>query len=391
MKLLIITSRFPYPLEKGDKLRIYFQIKELAKVYQIVLCSLTEKKVEEKDFEALKPYCQEIYTFRRSKWTILKNVMISFFKKMPMQVGWFFDESIKKKIHKVIQKEAPDHIYCQLLRVAEFVRDVPVPKTLDYMDAFSVIAQRWANQAPFPFKLLLQREANKVAEYEQKLFPDFDHHTIISAQDQNHLNFPQKEKIHIIPNGVDLDFFQPIENAEKKYDLVFVGNMGYRPNVEAVKYISKEILPGLIKKYPSLKILIAGARPSPEIKKLESEHLIISGWIEDIRDAYASGHIFVAPIFLGSGLQNKMLEAMAMGIPCITTTQVNNAIQAVPGESVLIANTGEEFIEKIIALKEKEELHKQLKENGLNYIGHHFSWQKFGDKLNKILAKISTA
>lgn len=233
-------------------------------------------------------------------------------------------------------------------------------------------------------KPILTREANKVSAYEQQVFDWFNHHTIISEQDKNLLEISNKESINVIPNGVDIDFFKPNSDIEKKYDIAFIGNMGYAPNIKAALFLVKQILPLLQKQLPNLKILIAGARPSIEVQKLQNENVEISGWIDDIRQAYASATMFVAPLFIGMGQQNKILEAMAMGVPCITSDLVNNAIGGTPNENILIANDAQAFVNQIINLYKNPSLQQQISENGLNYVRDNFSWSAFVEELNRI-------
>ncbi len=382
MKILILTSRFPYPIVKGDKLRVYHQIKELSKRNQLVLCSLVDEPIQEKDFQEIKKYCTEIYTFNLSKFDVYSNMAKSVFNGLPIQISYFFKTSIKKKIHQIISKEQPDHIFVQLIRMTEYVKDVDIPKTLDYMDAFSANTERWAGQANLFLKPILKREANKVKKYERKVYGDFDNKVIISEQDKKLL--PISKDIAVVPNGVDHVFFKPKDQGEKKYDLVFVGNMGYKPNIEAVKYLVHQILPLLHAEYPQIKLLIAGVRPSAEVKQLQNEHITVSGWIEDIRDAYDSALIFVAPLFIGAGLQNKILEAMSMGLPCITTTMVNNAIGAIAQEEIIVADTAQEFADSIRNLLEDEKKRALIRKKGQIFVEHNFSWTTFVNKLEHI-------
>ena len=386
MKLLVLTSRFPYPLEKGDKLRIYYQLRELAKSHEIVLCALTEEKPRSEDFHVIQSFCSKIYLLHRSKFTIYKNIIYSFLNGMPVQVGYFFDKKLKIKFEEIVQKEQPNHIYCQLIRTANYVKDINISKTIDYMDTFSIGAKRWSNHSNWLLKPILTREANKVSAYEQQIFGWFNHHTIISEQDKNLLEVSQKQSINVIPNGVDIDFFQPNATIEKKYDIAFIGNMGYAPNIKAALFLVKNILPLLQKQLPNLKILIAGARPSIEVQKLQSEQVEVSGWIDDIREAYASATMFVAPLFIGMGQQNKILEAMAMGVPCITSDLVNNAIGGTPNENILIANDTQAFANQIVSLYKNPTLQQQISENGLNYVHNNFSWSAFVEELNKLLS-----
>ena len=114
-------------------------------------------------------------------------------------------------------------------------------------------------------------------------------------------------------------FFNPKKRIKKKYELVFTGNMSYPPNVNAVEYIAKELMPLLIERKPDIKLLIAGATPANSVKALSSENILVSGWLDDIRDAYNDASVFLAPLQIGTGLQNKLLEAMCMEVPCITS------------------------------------------------------------------------
>lgn len=385
MKIAVISSRFPYPLEKGDKLRLYFQIKYLSQYHEVILISLADEPVEKSSLEHIRCFCKSVYLFPLKKRSAQINAIRFWFKQKPLEIGYFFQKSFKIKIDEILVQEKPDHIFCQLIRVAEYVRHSEIPKTLDYMDAFSVGMERRADNSNSFFRMILKRDARQLADYERVIFRDFDFHAIISKQDQTLLNFKEKEKITVLPNGVDTEFFRPKVDFVKVYDLAFVGNMGYYPNVQAAVFLVKKILPDLISRFPELKLLIAGARPTPEVKRLASKNVTISGWLEDIRDGYAAAKIFVAPIFHGRGQQNKILEAMAMGIPCITSDQVNQAIGATQNESILIANDAENCQEQISLLLENPLLQQKLSSQGLNFIRKSYSWERHGKQLEEIL------
>ncbi|MDC3210151.1 glycosyltransferase [Saprospiraceae bacterium] len=385
MKLVVVTSRFPYPLEKGDKLRLYFQIKYLAQRHEITLLSLADEPVSEDSLNHINSFCNSVHIFpikkNRAKWNALKSLITN----TPLEVNYFFNNKIKRRFEEIIHQVRPDHIYCQLIRMSEFVRNLPYPKTLDYMDAFSIGMQRRAENSNPITKAIFKRDATKIAKYESVVYHDFDNHTIISEQDRKHLAFFKNEKIHVLPNGVDTHFFAPMPQVKKSFNIAFVGNMGYYPNIQAALFLAKKIIPKLLEKFPDIKLLIAGARPTQEIKNLACKNIYITGWVEDIRSAYASANIFVAPIFYGRGQQNKILEAMSMGIPCITSDQVNQAIGAKDGTSILIANDDESCQEQISLLLTDEELQKKLSKNGLDWIRNNFSWEKYGKQLEDLI------
>ena len=165
MKILVLASRFPYPLEKGDKLRLFHQIRELSYTHEIVLCALHEQAVQKTDFQEVKQYCSAIYLFPFSK---ILNILSGILRGgMPFTVSYFFNISIQKKIAQVIEKEQPDHIYCQLIRMAEYAKNLAIPKTLDYMDAFSLGQKRRAESAFLLLKPFMHYEAKLLKNYEK--------------------------------------------------------------------------------------------------------------------------------------------------------------------------------------------------------------------------------
>ena len=137
-KIVILTSRFPFPLEKGDKLRAYYFIKELSKIYRVVLISLSDKRVGNNEFNELEGICDKVYLFRLKKAQIILNLFYGLFNDKPFQINYFSSYSIQKKVKKILDDEVPDYIYCQLIRVTEYVKNYhKCPKTIDYMDALS--------------------------------------------------------------------------------------------------------------------------------------------------------------------------------------------------------------------------------------------------------------
>lgn len=384
MKLLILTSRFPFPVEKGDKLRLYHQIKGLSKNHDLSLCALSDYEVSAESINEIEKYCKKVHIIQQNKIQIYASGLNSLMGKRPLQVAYFYQKSIQTKIKDIINQEQPDHIYCQLIRMAEYLFDSQIPMTLDFMDAFSAGALRLANNSTGLKKLFWKREAKKLSNWEQRAYQKFHRHIVISKQDEQSIINDSSQTISIVPNGVDLEHFKP-KPQSKKYDLVFVGNMGYSPNIQAAIYLVEKVYPLLVRSFPDLKILIAGARPSAAVKALGSDNITISGWVEDIRKAYLAAKIFVAPLFIGAGLQNKILEAMALGLPCITTDLVNNAIGANPGTEILIANSPETFSQKAKNLLQNNDLCAQISNKGNEYISANFSWEVSVNKLDKIL------
>ncbi len=383
--IFFLTSRFPYPLEKGDKLRAYYQIKSLSKKYNIVLCSLTEKSINKEWKEELEKYCTDVYIFKLNRFLIGLNLFKAVFNpKKPFQVAYFFQNKIYKQINKIITNIKPDAIYCQLIRTSEYVKNIHnIPKTLDYMDALSEGMFKREKIASGFNKMLYKSEGNRLKRYENIIFDYFNHHTIISEQDKHKIAHPQQESITIIQNGVDDYFFNfDCKSVSKEFDLVFIGNLSYAPNIESSLYLINEVLPLFKSKGSKINLLLAGANPSPKIlSQIKSENIQISGWVDDIRENYCKGKIFVAPLFIGTGLQNKLLEAMALGVPCVTTSLANNALQAKPNEEILIANNSTEFFNQIDLLLHNPEQYEEVKSNAKNFVKNKYNWDNASFKI----------
>lgn len=383
-KLAILVSRFPFPLEKGDKLRAYYQIKDLSQSFEIHLICLSDSAVSLENRKELEQFCQTITIHTLKKWEIALSLFRAIFTQKPFQVAYFYQFRIHQKIKAQIAQNQFDYLYSQLVRTTEYIKDEHAcPKTLDYMDALSKGMERRAEDAKFIKKWIFSMESKRLKLYEKQIFDYFEHHTIITSQDRNAIFHPEKNAIKCIANGVSSAFFEE-KQTEKTVDLLFTGNMSYAPNIHAGKYIATEILPKLKTKFPNIQCLLSGASPVQEIRSLTSPNLKIGGWIEDMRDSYWKSKIFIAPLFLGSGLQNKLLEAMAMGIPCITTDLANNALQAKHQEEILIANSSEEFVLWIEKLLSDQMLYQRISSNGKSFIAANFKW----DVQNKKLAEV---
>jgi glycosyltransferase involved in cell wall biosynthesis len=331
----------------------------------------------------MKNYCKEIHIYKMNLLSVLVHSGLSFFKQFPLQVGYFYSSSIKQKIENSILALQPDTIYCQLSRTALYAQHLPFRKVIDLQDAFSMNYQRTFETSTGLQKLFYKRESKLMRAFETKMLQWFDEATIIATIDKENIEL-QPNRIQVVGNGVDFSFYQPL-NCEKKYELLFLGNLSYLPNKNAVDFLLEKIMPLLIQQFPNIQLHIAGASTPSEYKQYESDNIHFVGWVDDVRKTYAESIVFVAPLFTGAGLQNKILEAMSMKIPCITTSVVNASLQATDNEDLLIANTAEEFTEKIIYLLQNAHIRYDLSEHAKCFVEKHYSWDHANEKLLALL------
>lgn len=394
LKLAILASRFPYPLDQGDRLRLYHQIRQLSDSFDVYLVCTTHENVSESSKLELQRFCKETHVITLNLSGSICSAFRFFFSGLPLQLAMFYTTRASKQVDELLFNIKPDVVYCHLFRMAEYCKRIQHPKVIDLMDAFSASMQRRSGISRFPLNILYKMESVRIKKYEEKITQYFDSATIISEQDKSLLSGLAANNVYVVPNGVDTDFFNS-ENDHRKegkpYDLVFVGNMGYLPNIEAAEYLVNSLMPGLAGEgsLKTLNLHIAGSRPSTRVKKLSSSNVTVSGWLDDIRVAYHTGKVFCAPIFSGTGQQNKILEAMAMGVPCITTSAVNNAIGARDYEEILVADDTESFKNQINLLLKNDLLKEKLSKNARKFVVQKYSWKEMTQKLGNLLIKIS--
>jgi sugar transferase (PEP-CTERM/EpsH1 system associated) len=377
MKLLVLLSRFPYPLDKGDKLRAFHQLKYLAGRHEICLFAVTDEDVTPGADAAVRPLCRGgLVVHRLHRPGIAANMARALATGWPLQVGYFYDAAAQKQVDRLLRTFRPDHVYCQLIRMAEYLRPHAsrVPMTLDYMDVFSAGVARRATQAPLWQRPVMALEARRLLAYEAAAFDWFRHHTIISDQDRQLIQHPRRQEIRVVLNGIDAARFRPMPEVAKEHEVLFSGNMSYHPNVDAAAFLAEEIMPLVRARHPEARLLVAGTTPAQRVQALASPHVIVSGWVPDIRAAYASARVFVAPMRVGTGLQNKLLEAMAMHLPCVTTPLANNALGGTNGQELCVAETAEAIANDIIGLLDHPVAADAMAARGQDFVKARYTW-----------------
>jgi glycosyltransferase involved in cell wall biosynthesis len=302
-----------------------------------------------------------------------------------VQSLYFYSSDFHARLKEKVESINPDVVYLQLVRTAHYADGLDrFIRILDFQDAFSLGMQQRVNQEGSVLKQIFLRESKLLGDFERKCLNDFDAFTIISESDKKHIDPNNLKNIRVIPNTVDLSFFKP--NAlNKSIDLLFVGNMGYKPNIEAARYLVNEIMPLIWEKLPQTTLMLAGANPSKLVKSLESERVKVSGWVDDIRTCYDQSKVFIAPMVSGTGLQNKLLEALAMGLPSVTTPI--SAKPLAPGyeNHVKVGSTSQELASHVIQLLREYQYVDPKNNPQRDYISEHYDSDKIGFDLQQLL------
>lgn len=388
MKILVVLPRFPYPLEKGDKLRAYHQIVELSRRHEIHLFAVSHDKVTPEQRAALEPYCKTISVVTPTRFTAWFNTARNYFRSKSLQMGYWDSARARCTVKDLAKKIQPDIVYNQMVRTVPLVARLPYRKVMDFQDALSMNTERRMEHSHGLWRSILHYEFKMLRSTEYNAFKIFDALTIISEADADAIPHKRNGDIHIVRNGVDFDYFVP-QSLSKDNDIVFCGNMQYAPNIDAARYLVNDIMPLVWEKRPEARLVLAGATPTSAVRRLAGPHVEVTGSVPDIRPYYAHSRLFIAPMRLGSGLQNKLLEAIAMGVPCVTTPIANEALGATPGTHILVGSSAQELASHILSLLADPAQAQSLSAAALDFVHQNYSWPAAVQPLEDIFSQIT--
>lgn len=391
MKILYLTTRLPYPVLAGDKIRAYNMMLQLKKMghHVTLVCLYNEKDNLE---EALKhnEIFDEIYPIKFETKKAYLNTLWALINDKPFIVQYFYSSDMQKQVDRLLKEECFDLITGYMPRIAPYLeKHTNENIMIDLCDAFSMIYKRRIEVSKSWFdKLKMFIEYNKMKKYEKKCMNIFNAQTVISERDKKYLqSISQKSNIYVVGNGVDTDYFAP-NIVELKNNICFVGSMQYVPNIEAVTYFINDIFPIIKKSIPDAKFRIIGANPKPALYELAAKYegIEVTGRVDDTRKYMKDCKVSVCPTKIAGGVQNKILEAMSMGIPVVTTTEGSQGINT-SSDILPVATSKEDFAEKVINIMINQQLRESISKQSREFILNNFSW----DSVRKDLAKILEA
>jgi sugar transferase (PEP-CTERM/EpsH1 system associated) len=386
MRILFVANRVPYPPFRGDKLKIYNLAKRLSVNNELFLITFAESKEDYKYIPELEKLFKKVIIIDLPKWQSYLNCLLAIFSSKPFQVAYFKSRKMKQTVLGFLANNAVDVIHTQHLRMAQFTAAISKPKILDLPDAFSLYwKRRIANQGNFLIRLFEKIEYRRLYKFESQITQHFNLSLVCSREDLNYLREEHKAKnVDILRNGVDFDTFKTSgQDYSINSVLLFTGNMDYAPNVDAVGYFAKEILPRIVEVLPNIKFIIAGQRPVKSVLELKSNTIEITGFIPELSVMYQQAAVVVSPLRFGAGTQNKVLEAMAMGIPVVSGNIGFNGLEIENGEGVFLESSAEGFANKVIELLQNQELRKQTGQKGQQVALEKFSWDKISEQLER--------
>lgn len=395
MKLLYLCQRIPYPPDRGDRIPVFHQIKRLRQNHEVVVGTLahtgTRKNAEDLQGElGIRVIAPDHSAFQRSM-----EMLRSFLKGMPLSLGYFRNPKLRIQIDEEFSKEPFDAIIVFSSSMAPYVeRFKTIPRIMHFCD---VDSQKWASMAKSSYGLrrwIYERESRLLLKFERTIAADFAASCVVSQSEAElfRMHIPGIA-VQVIENGVDVEYFASVPRQPEGLRIIFVGVMDYAPNVEAVSFFATKVWKDIRSTYPQARFVIAGSRPSKKVRDLAKiPGVEVTGYVPDIRTYLSSATISIAPLAIARGVQNKILEAMAAGVPVLTTPAVARGLPAGAEQLVFTAERqAQHFSSRLLELLKDGIARDEKAQEAQRFVKQYCTWENKLKALDSLLAQIHSA
>lgn len=392
MKILYLAHRIPYPPNKGDKVRAFHQIQHLAKTHEVHLACVVDKAEDLPHVETLKSWCASVDAVYLPRKMMRATVARAVFSSTPLSVAAFYSEELAQKIDRKMRTVQFDRVMVFSSAMAAYVHQVHnIPKIIDFVDADSEKWRMYADFSPLLFAWLYRMEAVRLARYEAEIARQFAHSLFVSEKEAEFLRSRAHGRpVSVISNGVNADYFSAEEGPPQSLAtrIVFTGEMDYFPNVDAMEYFCQAIFPLIQKDIEAAQFYIVGRNPARRVRKLERKPwIIVTGPVPDVRPYLRQAQVAVAPFRIARGIQNKVLEAMAIGVPVVGSSLAFQGMRVTTEDGVSMADSPNEFAQHVVSLIRDSGLQRHRAQQARRYIQHHHRWQDHGVRLESIVTQ----
>jgi polysaccharide biosynthesis protein PslH len=397
MKILYLAHRIPYPPNKGDKIRTFNEIKHLAAGNEIHLLALADNPDDMRFQADLRTYCEQVCIFAlNTKLAKLKS-LTALAGSGSLSAAYFYVPKLQKTLDQWLETHDYDAVICFSSPMAEYLFHAPALKTrfspgmsqnpparpvliMDFCDLDSQKWRQYADQSRLALGMIYKTESRRLLAYEKLINQKFDHSVFVSQTEVDLFKqlYPDAANLTAIQNGVDTAYFSPaaafpsvsLRDTKDQKVLVFTGAMDYYANVDGVTWFCRNIFPSVKETFPDALFYIVGSSPGPGVRDLARiPGVRITGFVDDIRPYYHGADVCVIPLRIAAGVQNKILEAMAMARPVVTTANAFKGIGGKPGSHALVEDTPPGFAHAVIRLLENDTHRLALARNAM-----HLSW-----------------
>ena len=398
--ILYLVHRLPYPPNKGDKVRSYNLLKHLASQHRVFLGTFIDDPSDMEHVDTVRSYCRELHVAKLDPKVAKIYSLTALATNNPLSLSYYRNVAMQAWVNGICKQYKIDAVVVFSSPMAQYIKSMPkLPVVVDFVDADSA---KWTQYAPnhrWPMSWLYRREGRTLLDYERKIAAQSVRSFFVT--DAEVALFTQlapecKDRVDAICNGVDADYFSPDKERQSPYSpneipVVFTGAMDYLPNVDAVRWFTTEMLPTLQERWPQVHFYIVGRSPTTEVLALADANVTITGTVPDVRPYIQHAAVVVAPLRIARGIQNKILEAMAMSRPVVASTECAAAVDAIFGQELLTATKPSDFVDEIDSLLKDSERSAQIGQAARQRVLARYSWDANLGGMDKYLSPSQAA
>lgn len=395
MRILFVSAWFPYPPDNGSRIRVYNLMKALSREHEVFLISLMQQDSRRENAVHLGDIC-EVVSLHESEWFApggLKSAL-GFFSSRPRSAVSTYDRAVHRAVRDAIGRISPDVLVVSTLGVVEYVgRDCGVPMVLEEHNCEYAVLRRTADRIPGKLKRLRYALGwKKFARWEAKMCGLFDAVAMVSEEDRRMLldAAPGLPDVRVIPNGVDTGYYDPSLWDPQEGTLLYNGAMTYGANRDAVRHYVDAIYPVIRSRLPNVRLLVTGRTDGVDLTGIsDCPGVELTGYVQDIRDVLKKSAACIVPLREGGGSRLKILEAMAAGVPVVSTSMGAEGIEVVSGEHLLIADTPESFVDAIARMLGDHSLRESLRSAARALVEQRYSWESIGARFVEMVESVA--
>jgi sugar transferase (PEP-CTERM/EpsH1 system associated) len=397
--ILYLVHRIPFPPNKGDKVRSFHLLKYLSLRHDIYLAAFIDDPFDRQYIPQVEKYCADVLFLEINPFIAKCRSIFGIFHGAPLTLGYYYNITLKNWVDSLIVRNKIDRIIIFSSAMAQYVDHInDIDILIDFVDVDSAKWSEYALKHFFPMSLVYRRESIKLLEYERSVAIHSKQSFFVTDNEASLFNSLAPEcvdKISTINNGVDAEYFSTDFSCESPFEkpiletdsyfLVFTGAMDYWPNVDAVTWFSSEILPKLHNIRKNVYFYIVGRNPSAQVLALASDHVVVTGTVADVRPYLKFASVVVAPLRVARGIQNKILEAMAMECPVVASDICVNSMAVEPNRDLLSAGSSDEFFQQINKLLDSAVFSRLIGKSGRRTVQEKYSWTAHLSHVDKYL------
>jgi polysaccharide biosynthesis protein PslH len=398
-RVLFLAHRLPYPPNKGDKIHSFHVLRHLSAKHDVLLGTFIDEPSDEQFVPQVQQMCKELHVSRIGRHGAMARSLVALVTGEPLSQRFYRDESMAQWVRGIRRAQRADIVMVYSSTMAQYAQGFDVPAFVDFGDIDSAKWAEYASTLSWPLSWLYRREARELHRVERQAAAAaaWSFFATDPEADQFIRAMPEvSARVGVLGNGVDTEFFCPAASRASPFGrdelpLVFTGAMNYWPNVDAVTWFCGQVLPALRQRWPQVRLHIVGRSPNSAVRALGAEAVRVTGTVEDVRPYLQHACVVVAPLRVGRGVPNKVLEGMAMERPVVTTRVSAQSIQAHEGLDLLCADTPAETIAAIGSLLNDAARAQRIGAAGRHYVLRDHSWARHMETLDQHIADMVPA